>query len=277
MCSRIPGQNLERTRLETLFKILWNKNDSLHDKIFTDFEVQVPEFGVDQDTETSSATFRKLSLDQVISDYEHNNNAQLSAAGPLLPCRKDRLLIRKAYEELYRAIRAGEASRPGDRKRVRSEDGSVVLVADRNLRQEIEKVFLVIGHPGIGKTIFLSYLLVLRLLLGEPTIVQLAERLDGATDIANAVHYLIDDGGVRLMDEAVYVEASRDSRIWVLADQKPVGYPRQLHNHQWLVVVSASPIVDGLKSLVKEYAPRQYVMSTWDWGEIAAAALVPVF
>ncbi|KAF8545093.1 hypothetical protein BDD12DRAFT_800727 [Trichophaea hybrida] len=271
--SAIPGQDLEKARLDNLFQILWKQNDALHDKIFSDFEVNVPEFRLDQDTKISTATFKKLSLDQVISDYEYENDIQLPS-WPMLPGRKDRLLVRQAYKELYQAIRSGEESRPGDIKRVRQEDGTVSLVTDRSLRQEIEKVFLITGHPGIGKTMYLSYLLVQRMLLGEPTIFQLAERIDGVMDIINVVHFLIDDCGVRVMDEALYMECCQNTEIWVLADQKPVGYPRQLNNHQWLVIVSSSPRVDNLKSLVKEYCPRQFVMSTWDWGEIVAASIM---
>ncbi|KAI5813435.1 hypothetical protein BZA77DRAFT_119709 [Pyronema omphalodes] len=268
----IPGQRLEQSRLEGLYRILWRKHHVIHRKIFTDIEIEVPEFNLDQDTKADPVLFQKLSLDQIISDYEFDTGMQLPSW--LLPGGKDRLLVRMAYEELYLAIHSGEESRPGDVRRVRNEDGTVSLVTDRRIRQDMEKVFLIIGHPGIGKSLFLSYLLVKRLLLGQPTIFQVSERVDGVTDCTNVVHFLIDDCGVRPMDDPLFAEVSGNSNIWVLADQKPVGYPRQLHNHQWLLIVSSSPRVDNLKTLVKEYAPRQFVMSAWSWGEIVAASLM---
>jgi len=60
----------------------------------------------------------------------------------------------------------------------------------------------------------------------------------------------------------------RNPDIWVLADQKLVGAPRQPGAHRWQVVVTSSPREEKYHYLVKESSPKKFYHPTWDWGEL---------
>jgi hypothetical protein len=135
-----------------------------------------------------------------------------------------------------------------------------------------QKIIQILGQPGIGKTWFLSYVLVRRLLEGKPTIFQVADNFRGDNGFADATHYLIDADGVRRMDKRPPFFELINPDIWVLAAQMPVGAPRRVREHRWLVVVTSEPREADFKDLVKDHSPQQYYLPTWDWGEIMAAA-----
>jgi hypothetical protein len=135
-----------------------------------------------------------------------------------------------------------------------------------------QKVILILGQPGIGKTWFLSYVLVRRLLEGKPIIFQVASNLGGDSRLNAATHYLIDGNGVRELEERPPFFQLKNSDIWVLADQTPFGKPRELAEHQWLVVVTSSPREANYKYIVRECSPEMYYLPTWDWDEVVAAA-----
>jgi hypothetical protein len=135
-----------------------------------------------------------------------------------------------------------------------------------------EKIILILGHPGIGKTWFLTYVLVRRLLEGKTTIFQFGENFGGDRGFIAATHYLIDGNGVRVMNERPLSSELRNPDIWVLADQTPFGRPRQVTEHNWLVVVTSSPREANYKHIVKECSPKTYYLPTWRWHEVVAAA-----
>jgi len=133
------------------------------------------------------------------------------------------------------------------------------------------KFSLILGQPGIGKTWFLSYVLVRRLLEGKPTIFQVANHLSNPVGFTEATHYLINGNGVHPMPDTPSFSELNNPEIWVLADQMPVGAARTA-DHSWLVVVSSSPRKENIHRLNKDYAPQTYYLPAWDWEEVVAAA-----
>jgi hypothetical protein len=196
-------------------------------------------------------TAAKLSLGHISSGPE------LQSLGRL-PCQANELLVRGAYREMYD-----------------------ILVADHEHRLEhfrvkkfiphYMKFSLILGQPGIGKTWFLSYVLVRRLLEGKPTIFQVAKHLGNPLEFTEATHYLINANGVHRMPDTPSFSELNNPEIWVLADRRPVGAARTA-DHCWLVVVSSSPRKENVHRLNKDYAPQKYYLPVWDWEEVLAAA-----
>jgi hypothetical protein len=245
-----PGQwIIEIARLNFLHGLLWGKEDSLRDTVLCEF--QHPSWNRDTNPHINDdmRTAVKLSLSGITS------GAQLEGDS-CLPCKANELLVRGAYREMYDILLEAQEDRLKDLQEWKA-------IPHR------KKIILILGQPGIGKTWFLTYVLVRRLLEGKPTIFQLAD-FDGASN-TSATHYLIDGYGIRRMDSPSVGEL-RNPDIWVLADQKPVGAPRQAGDHNWLVVVTSSPREDNYHYVVKQYRPQKYYLPTWDWQEVVAAA-----
>ncbi|KAA8896066.1 hypothetical protein FN846DRAFT_893591 [Sphaerosporella brunnea] len=80
------------------------------------------------------------------------------------------------YKEVYNELVRKDISPKGGDKRVRAEDGKPRLAYDHSLRGKGEKFVLITGQPSIGKTWFLSYVLVRRLLASRS-----AKRQSGST------------------------------------------------------------------------------------------------
>jgi hypothetical protein len=254
--------------LEFLYRHLWGKTDTLHDTVFRNFKFNDTtetdtdtDADTDSDTDTDTDTNRqkrskkwtaeKLSVSGISSGAE-------PTYGACLPCGADELLVRKAYREMYDVLVAAQEERL-EHLRVPER------IPDR------KKITLILGQPGIGKTWFLTYVLVRRILEGKPTIFQVANPFRGAGDLTDETHYLINGNGVRQMATPTLSELE-DPDIWVLADQKPVGAPRHARIHRWLVVVTSSPRESNYHYVVKEYSPRTFYLPPWDWKEVAAAA-----
>jgi len=231
-------------RLKFLHGLLWGKEDSLRGTVFCDFQ------GPSGNHDTWTAV--KLSLSGIPSA------AQLLDAG-CLPCGADELLVRNAYREMYDILLDAQARR-------------LQWIQKSNPLSDRQKIIQILGQPSIGKTWFLSYVLVRRLLEGKPTIFQVADNFRGDNGFADATHYLIDADGVRRMDKRPPFFELINPDIWVLAAQMPVGAPRRVREHRWLVVVTSEPREADFKDLVKDHSPQQYYLPTWDWGEIMAAA-----
>jgi DNA replication protein DnaC len=62
-----------------------------------------------------------------------------------------------------------ENKRHGRRGRVTGPDGNFIAVRRKQIRADREKAMVFTGQPGIGKSWFLAYVLVERLLKGEIT------------------------------------------------------------------------------------------------------------
>jgi hypothetical protein len=214
-------------------------------------------------------TATKLDLRKARFEYEQVMGVSVGKE-PLLPYSSDELLVRDCYSEMYDVLVEDERTRIGERKCAKTADGEYCYVSDRSCRRNRDKVRIISGQPGIGKTWFLSYLLVRRLLGGKPTILQVSERLEGSADLCEAVHYLLDDHGVRQMDAEMFESMASNTEIWVLADQKAVGHPRYFRHHQWLVIITSSPNEENFKYLKKDYCPKEFFFPVWTWQEVVA-------
>jgi hypothetical protein len=240
---------VEIARLKFLHGLLWAKEDSQLRTVFCKFEHPSWNRDTNRHINGDMRTAVKLSLGG------NSSGAQLEGAA-CLPCEANELLVREANREMYDIL-------------LKAQEDRLKGFQKWNDIPHRKKIILILGQPGIGKTWFLSYVLVRRLLEGKPTIFQLAD-FDSANCV-NATHYLIDGNGVRQMDSPSFGEL-RNPDIWVLADQKPVGAPRRAGGHNWLVVVTSSPRKDNYHYLDKEYSPRKYYLPAWEWDEVVAAA-----
>jgi hypothetical protein len=211
----------------------------------------------------------KLDLLKARLEYEQVMGVSVGEES-LLPYSSDGLLVRDCYAEMYDVLVEVGRTRIGGRKCAKTADGEYRYVNDRICRRNREKVCLISGQPGIGKTWFLSYLLVRRLLGGKPTIIQVSERQEGSADLCEAVHYLLDEHGVREMDAAMFESVRSNTEIWVLDDQKAVGLARYFRYQQWLVIVTSSPNKENFKYLKKDYCRREFFLPVWTWQEIVA-------
>jgi hypothetical protein len=246
-----------------LYEQLWAKEDNPPDTMFRDFEFPKVKTKTKPKTKTDSSTntnphetsktwtAKKLSLGHISSGRQLQDNGRL-------PCGTDELLVREAYREMYDILVADQEDRMSD---VRAEEKILPW----------KRFSLILGQPGIGKTWFLSYVLVRRLLEGKPTIFQVPKRLDRAGDFAEATHYLLNGDGVHPMPDSPSLSELADPEIWVLADEYPVGAAQE-STHKWLVVVTSSPRKENHHYLIKEYSPRTYYLPAWDLEEIVAAA-----
>jgi len=235
-------------RLEFLHKLLWGQEESLFNKVFCDF--QHPSWNRDMNPHINSGDMRtagKLTLSNITSEAK------------CLPCRANELLVRNAYKEMYNILLEAQELR--------------MKYLDKNDPiPDSKKTILILGQPGIGKTWFLSYVLVRRLLEGKPTIFQNGEGFGADSRFDEVTHYLINENGAHQMDEVKLRLEEKKADIWVLADQTPKGKPRQSEEHNWLVVVTSSPREANYKYIVKNYSPQKFYLPTWDWDEVVAAA-----
>jgi hypothetical protein len=249
-----PGNwNWSVQMLTFLHGLLWQKGASLGDKVFRQF--QYPSWDRDRNPHTGGDTWTALKLslsDFLLSGAELEN-------GRCLPCSKDTLLVRNAYPEMYGVL-------------VEAQERRLECIKESKPLSDTQKIILILGQPGIGKTWFLSYVLVRRLLEGQPTIFQVADNFRGDSGCIDGTHYLIDGNGVRQMGKRPPLYELKNPAIWVLADQMPVGAPRRVNEHRWLVVVTSSPRESNNAQLLKHHSPQQYYLPTWDWKEIVAAA-----
>jgi hypothetical protein len=249
--STLPG-NL--VTLRSLYHFLWAKQDSVHDDIFRTIELPLFNPKSDTDADTNPQETRDTWTAKILSLSSISGGPQFPATC-CLPCGAGELLIREAYQEMYGILVKHQEVRL---KNLQAGDPS-----------HDDKICLILGQPGIGKTWFLSYVLVRRLLEGKPTIFQVN---GDAVDFVDATHYLIDENGVNQMESFALTELRMDPEIWALADQKPVGPPRRVINHNWLVVMTSAPLEENYRRLVKEFSPETFYLPAWDWEEILAAA-----
>jgi hypothetical protein len=251
-----------KMKCEKLRHLLWKKKKKLRDVIFTSEKVKVPTFCID-DTFTEELTHTKLSLDGVVQKYLVDNPREdPSKWKQLLPCGSNELLFREAYREMMHCIFEYEKENGYMWQRSNDNDGCNTKPSNRD---KSHKGFIITGHPGIGKTWFLSAVLVGRLLLGGKTVLQVGFKGDYR-------HLLFDHIGVRYLDElAGYDDVFQDVKVWALVDQQP---KRRLEDHrlqEWLVVVISCLRYENYKQLDKECSPHKYIMPPWTWPEIVSA------
>ena len=259
-----------------LHKLLWDKRELVNSKIYSTINVQVPNFILSQEegwdpeiphySETPSQ-ITQLSVEDIFLEYEANYGNSGMKARHLLPCGARQLLIREAYKETLAMVKTYEAERVGDMKRVKLPDGTFKSIQDFSSRQATDKGYVISGHPGIGKTWFLSYLLVERLLSGFPTVFQVQH--GNTVDM----HYFFNESGVDILNTKSVRKIAQESRIWALVDQQPIGLAADLNRIEWLFIITSSPNVKTLKTIAKKHGITEtYYMPVWGWSEIVAAA-----
>lgn len=225
-----------------MHKLLWANNTTLRSQIIYDETYDVPD--LDPDHSTKMAKFTMLSLEKVRTSQAYPKPEKYSA---LLPCGFDTLLVREAYKESLARLYETDANRRSGEKRISKRM--------KNILQKSGKGTIFTRHPRIGKTCFLSYVLVNRLLCGEPTVLQI-----GNAKINN--HLLFDHKGVRF----VYMNdpVMSDGRIWSLTDQSPLGVADLLDVHSWLTIITSSPRKSNYFSQKKQYNMQLYYMPPWN-------------
>jgi hypothetical protein len=150
-----------------------------------------------------------------------------------------------------------------------NDDGTTSYVSEPlpgGIRRRTDKGFIFSGQPGIGKTCFLSYVLVERLLKARPTVLQVVDK-------DAFLHVLFNESGTHLVSS--YNPSCTDSAIWALTDQTPRGVASNFDHHNWLVVTTSSPRRENYHHMKKHYSMPLYYMPVWTWEEIAAASSVP--
>jgi len=243
-----PSKDSIEPTLKFLHGLLWGQEESLLNDVFCVF--QHPSWNRDTNPHINNGDTRtavKLTLSRIAS------------TAACLPCGANELLVRNAYREMYNILLDAQELR--------------IKYLDKNEPiPRSDRIILILGQPGIGKTWFLSYVLVRRLLEGKPTIFQEGENSGGDSVFTAAAHYLINGNGVSKMNQEQIDSELHKAEIWVLADQKPYGAPQKAKYHKWLVVVTSSPRKDNYKQIVKDYSPQKFYLPTWDWDEVVAAA-----
>jgi hypothetical protein len=243
---------------------LWGKFDAVGPKVFTDFQFD-PETDEAGDDVVMQDLDDELDDSDGLSSVKHPspqvatklslvwalNGSKFASDEFLLPCDTNEMLVRNCYIEL---------------REILEENDRVRRLASRPTQHE--KYNLIIGQPGIGKTWFLSYILVHRLLLGKRTILQVSSKL---AEKSEGLHFLFDAEGVHEMDEAMWEDLMRETDIWVLADRKPLGPATEFHCHHCFVLQTSSPNPENYEKLQKQYQGSQYVVPSWNWEEVVAA------
>jgi hypothetical protein len=259
-------RDLQKAR--ALHSILWRKGDSIRDEIFKERWVSVPTFG-ERET-TAAATFLHLDLQKLVDEYFQNNTKaapNLKRRG-LLPCNTNAMLVREAYQEAYTYI----DKRDQRRDKVQglqldeNEDGTRTARFEKieNPRLPTDRAVIFTGHPGIGKTWFLSYILVERLLKGQPTIVQYASN---DPEESTPCLILFDECAPRILD-TFHSDIADNSEIWVLCDRKPLGLSVQTNKHDWYLVIATSPNPSNVKTVKKHHQAPSLYMPLWTWEEL---------
>ena len=168
-------------RYSKLYSLLWKREAELRDTVFIKKTMSVPEFAEDGSYSITVVEHDVLSLDGAIDEYLRDKPSEkLVDWERLLPCGSNLLLVREAYHELLDRIvelekRSGYTSR---------DEASVT----NTNRYRGNRAFIVSGQPGIGKTWFLSHVLVDRLLRGELTSCKARRTLSFSTNLASTIY-----------------------------------------------------------------------------------------
>ncbi|KAF9520637.1 hypothetical protein BS47DRAFT_1378809 [Hydnum rufescens UP504] len=125
-----------------------------------------------------------------------------------------------------------------------------------------KKHIVVTGHPGIGKTAFLYYILLTRLYNGEPTALQKHDH----------IYYLFDSEGAR----QVPPDVQTDEGVWALMDSNcQARIPcRGFLEGSAGIVQAASPNPDRYQGWAKEHKARFIIMDLWTQDEILALGAI---
>ncbi|KAA8914385.1 hypothetical protein FN846DRAFT_915770 [Sphaerosporella brunnea] len=238
-----------------LHSLLWAKPE-VRETIIRTRNISVPTFGERNTTILMRCTH--LDLRPLLERIQIT-----SIDDGLLPCATNNMLVRVAYEEAYRFLTEHERDAGFDPR-----DKS-------NRRNVLDRAAIITGHPGIGKTWFLSFVLVQRLLNGQKTVVQYAP--EDSENKCGGCHILFDGRGAKIIDSLRDV-VRMDPDIWALCDRKPLDIAACIGQHNWFVVVATSPKTNNVKSLVKNHSAVTLYMALWNWAEMVCTEYaLPLF
>ncbi|RPA95799.1 hypothetical protein L873DRAFT_1929528 [Choiromyces venosus 120613-1] len=125
--------------------------------------------------------------------------------------------------------------------------------------------YQVAGQLGSGKSFFLSYLLVLRILKGQPTVFRFHDHCC----------YLFDSnskGSKTDADSLFDLPKNQKKVLWIMMDEKLEDAGWNMKGHGWFVVqVTLPKKVQNSRQWEKDRNVGSHYMSNWGWGEIVAA------
>jgi len=262
--------------MHNLYDALWGQKGS----IITKLKVKVPQ------AKNGISPGYKMTIPQCVSGdltesnflstpEEHSFKAIKldSDLKAVLPCGVKKLLVRPEYEEIYdrvMKVEAGRWTRDGKRQRCWNEDESTRLD------------FLLSGQPGtgitflklwlmnwlivyLGKTYFLSYLLVRRLMKRKPTVYRTSDNMC----------FLFDEkshGDEITLHALARLDRHRMRKLWILTDERITDPVWNMPTASWFIVLAASPKkVEASNDWKKKRTPEVYFMSPWKWAEMFAA------
>ena len=260
--------------LESLHEELWRKHAGFSG--IQDFTIEVP-----QPQFYLEPGYRSRMEQAGIRDFPLLHNTHKTKVGVFkklkttneLPCGSSSLLIRSEHESIedtlveavsskWAGVNPGEDPKKGEHHdyTVSGQPGSgectglhwwlVFLVLVSNLCQ--------------GKTWFLSYILVRRLLVGRPTVYR---KNDGKC-------YLFSEWSKGREVNLEFLSTFSDSEkreLWILSDEALVD-PEWNWSNPWFVVLAASPQkVQASRQWEKDRNCGTHYMRNWEWDEIFAA------
>ncbi|KAA8895004.1 hypothetical protein FN846DRAFT_912250, partial [Sphaerosporella brunnea] len=227
-------------KASALHSLLWAKPE-VRETIIRARNISVPTFGETNTTNLIRCT--RLDLRPLLQRIQIT-----STDDGLLPCATNNMLVRVAYEEAYRFLTEHERD---------AGSGSSNNSKRRNV---LDRAAIITGHPGIGKTWFLSFVLVHRLLNGQKTVFQYENK-------CGVCHILFDGRGAKIIDSLRDV-VRMDPDIWALCDRKPLDIAACIGEHNWFVIVATPPKTNNVKSLVKNHSAVTLYMALWNWAEM---------
>lgn len=255
-----------------LYKCLWAKNTKQTGDVskgaITERIVNVPIFDVDGSVTSRVNHMAKfIDITDAVNEHRKSNGYMDpiydSHYEGILPCGRNELLLRPAYEEAIRVLEKSEQLQGF----MRSPDETEAEWLSRRPRKRdhFQSGFVFTGHPGIGKTFFLSQLLVHRLMAGLATVLQVGLPSD-------LKHILFDENGVRFIENSKNDNSFSRTDIWALADQKTHGILDQFDKIQWFTILTSSPKEENHKRFCKTRSATILYFPTWTWEEIVSAA-----
>ncbi|KAF9513103.1 hypothetical protein BS47DRAFT_988844 [Hydnum rufescens UP504] len=223
----------------------WNRGDEGRAEIYKIESVEVPfmvrdnesdlyesESGLDNDGCTLRIPYESLSLGSVGHDFPDFFDHGYSS-----------ILVRREYHDMFTHI--------------------------SNLCKKGDRGVVVTGSPGIGKTIFLYFLLVERILQGRPTALQ--RNPDRVILITNT-------GKVQIIPDKKHMDPQGFPGVWGLVDSndslmKPHWVFTDSHS-QFFLVHSCPPQPVRWKAWRKKFSASIAVMKPWSWEEFYIGGMV---
>ena len=113
-----------------------------------------------------------------------------------------------------------------------------------------------------GKSFFLSFLLVYRLLNGQPTVFQ---------EGRDPHYYFFNHEGVHTIhfDNIQADEHAYDPSVWSLVDQSANEF--LWRSTAWLVILASPPALENFNKFKEQTSAREWYLELWEWEEIRAA------